>query len=260
MLAAVAGCAAPLPEVRPLAEEQPALPQSRALDSRFLPGEELTYDAFFCGLKAGEAVMRVEGRGEGGLDIHLTAATSGPAALAFPIHEAAVVQAHAATLRPVRARVQANLGDDRRRISLHFDDATHSVVGRFHKGDTPTVRLLRAAEAWDPASLLLLVRSLDLTPPFQADYELILGTRLVLLALRATDRQDVETPAGSYPGAQHLVGSVYPLDETGQAGGEPLHQFEAWIARSGSRPVVRLTKLTRLGRITFELSGVGGTE
>ena len=231
---------------------------ARKLDFPFQVGEELTYEATYLGLSAGNAVMKLlPGESAAGMVIRLAAATSGAAGLAFPMREALVVQADTDTLRPQSADNQGSQGDDQRKASLYFDDHTRSVVGRFIKNGEATVRLLHAAEAWDPASLLLLIRSIDVTPPFRQDFELILGSRLVRVVVDALERQDVKTPAGEFENAHHLRGRVFALDDEGRTEGDPVHRIEVWIAADGNRPVVKLTKPARWGEITFELTRMG---
>jgi len=229
----------------------------RKLDVPFQLGEELTYEVSYMGLSAGSAVMHVlPDERPGGMLIRVNAATSGAARLAFPLREARMVLADSGTLRPQSAHTQGRKGEERRSVLLTFDDGTRSVFGRISRNGEETVRLLHAAEAWDPASLLLLVRSIDLTPPFREDYELVLGGKLVHLVLDALEPEDVETSAGVFEQAHHLRGRVYALDDQGVPAKDPKHRFEVWIAASGHRPVVRLTKPIGWAEVQFELAGM----
>jgi hypothetical protein len=119
------------------------------------------------------------------------------------------------------------------------------------------VHVLRGTHAFDPLSLVFVVRSLRLEPGTQRAYAVLLGTTLYradVIVLSKGTAADPASPDGAEVEAYHLGVIVTTVPKEPDVAPVRKTAFDAWLEAAPPRRVLSIEQQTRFGSLTLELT------
>ena len=245
-------CATELPMMPPLEPYAALPPRVDPVDHPFQLGEDLTYSATVAGFHAGAARMRVQADPDNPehLIFELSAASSPLASLAWDYEESLRVVAEAATLRPQQANSHSVLDQKSHDVRSAFDALTGTIIVHRTKANRSSVRVIAVEDAWDPLSLVYLMRGLDLNTLVERSFDVLVGTRLYRLSITRVGSETLDLDAlGEIP-CLHLRIKLW---RHGLVRIEP-DEIDVWMASEGAHELIQVDKGTALGHLKLQLA------
>jgi len=249
------------------AVEVPVYPISRPAFS--LP-ESLHYAFSWNGLRAAEGEINVSLDPENRSQVHFSAQsqTVGLARVLWKAQEGMETWSSRQTLKPANALIHS------REPTLQFDrkivfDYRAGTMTSWKLGQVePRQKVLEFRNAFDPLSLLFVLRSLEWQPGMERRFEVVDGENRYLLVLQALAEEPVKVAAGTYP-AVKLSPTLIPLPRRLQ--GETPRWFERlrvreaqrpqmiktlefWISQDPPHPLLRVRSEAWIGHVDMELT------
>ncbi len=215
------------------------------------PGEEMVLGVSFLGLPTGEARVRV-GQPEGEIwPVVFQARTSGAATL-LDVREHLVSYWDASRRLSRGSDLQAyEVGDfhtDSARFSRVAGEPTRVTVVEQRKGKKAKTKVLEVPDdALDLTGAFLWLRMQDLAVGLRLEVPIVSQTSQFTLFAEVVGREDVETPAGTFPAFKVRVRTAF------QGKFSTKRDTFLWFADNGDRRLVKASAEFAVGSIVAEL-------
>lgn len=239
---------------------------------RFVLGESLSYEFRWNGIRAAEGEIVAAANPVNSDQFHLRAAgrTVGLARLLWKMEDSAESFCWINTLKPELFRLEVREPSLRYDLEVFFDHAAGRAAARKIRGEKVKPREIEFHYAYDPLSLVFLVRSLEWKAGDERRFELVDGQDRYLLILQAVAEEEIKVPVGVFPAVKfipalielprRLIGETPTFFERlrrREAQKTPLIQtFEFWMAKDIPRPFLRVRSDAWIGHVDMELTRI----
>ncbi len=249
---ALAQSAAPKPPPKPAPTdaECPALPLPKG-PFAFAPGERLEFSLDALGAEAGKMTMRVLPPKDGQLPIEVKAETNTFFAKVRRVKATGMSYLNPKTLRPSRYVEDATENEVHRTVNVGFVPAAKKLqVASTVSGKTSNFDLRYGNDAFDPASVIYLLRQLPLKAGLPVCFDVYGIRRVWRLSGKVEGLEDVTSPLGAAK-AWHLVGEAVRLDNPASR-----REVHVWISDDAKRLPLAAVGVIDLGAIRATLTAV----
>ena len=246
------------------------IPTYRLERPAFSLHESLHYEFSWNGLRAAEGEIDVSPDPENPGQIHLQAQshTVGLARVLWKMQDGVETWSSRENLKPVTSVLHAREPTIQYDRKVVFDHQAGRATSWKVWGGEPKERELEFRNAYDPLSLLFVVRSLDWQAGQERRFELVDGEERYLLVLRAVAEEEVKLKLGTFPALKFSPALIrLPRRLQGETPRffERMREREAqrsqliktlnfWIAQDPPRPLLRVRSEAWIGHVDMELT------
>jgi len=246
------------------------VPIYRVSQPSFALGENLHYDFSWNGIRAAEGEISVASAPGGSDRFHFqaTARTVGLARVLWKMEDSVESECLADNLKPETFWMHVHEPSLRYEMEVNFDHAGGLATSTKTKSGKVKEREVEFHYAYDPLSLAYFIRSLDWKAGDERSFEMVDGQDRYLLVLRAVAEEEVTVRVGTYSAVKfvpilielprRLAGETPPFFERlrlRESQKTPLVKtIEFWIAKDGSRPLLRVRSEAWIGHVDMELT------
>jgi len=259
----------PLPAQVPYPQGTVEIPVYPVAGPVFLSGESLHYEFSWNGLRAAEGEISVCPDPQAADRFHFQgrSRTVGLAGKLWRMEDTVEAWSSSRNFKPTSYLLHLREPAIRYDREVIFDHAAGLAKSRrLGEGE---VRELEFRNAFDPLSLLFVIRSLEWRAGEERRFEVIDGQERYLLVLRAVAEEEVKVPVGSFAAVKFIPALILlPRRLQGETPRffERLRRRESqrpalvktlefWMAKDPPRPVLRVRSEAWIGHVNMELIG-----
>jgi len=245
------------------------VPFYRLVRPAFSPGESLHYEFSWNGLRSAEAEIAVVSDPAAPDQIHFQAQsrTVGLAGMLWKMRDGAETWSSREDLKPSICLLHVREPTFKFDRKVVFDHQLGTATSRKSSSGEERERVLEIRNAYDPLSLLFVVRNLDWKAGDERRFEVVDGEERYLLVLRALAEEQVTGRVGTFQAMKFSPALIrLPRRLQGETprfferlrlreAGRPqlIKTVEFWIALDPPRPLLRVRSEAWIGHVDMEL-------
>ncbi len=223
--------------------------------------ETLHYEFGWNGIAAAVAKIHISQEMQGNdpvIHIKGEARTIGLVRRMWKMNDQMEVWVHPATLRPFRVRIHRVEAGTVYRTSISFfpKKKTASIVNV--KGKKIKKKEIKYGNAYDPLTLILVVRCLDFKVGRPVTFDVLESKRIYRAVFDVMAEEEIEVEAGRY-NAFKILPSFYRLTDDGKIkkdDSEKVEEVFMWVSADPQRHLLKVKSKVFVGSVYGELTGI----